>query len=1174
MTDFTPVHAATACLRARAVGPTGRARSTSRLTYDLWAFFRGEGPVWARTEHRETHGDPQSQWFTRYAYSSGDEIVQEKVQAEPGVARQRDANGEWVDAFVEQRWVGTGRVIRNNKGDPIKQYEPFFSATEAFEDEAEMIEQGVTPLLHYDPLGRLIRVDGPDGTVARVEFDAWSKVSFDPNDTVLESAWRERHTAPEAPAAWHRAANLTEAHADTLLVEHVDVLGRVVASVAHDVAPDGSALFATTRVDLDILGNPLRVDDARGNVAERRVFGMLGQSLQVHSVDAGSRRTIADVLGAPLLSFDARGFVKRARYDAARRPTEVVVTPPGGQPFVALRTVYGETADDAAARCLRGRVLHVYDASGQTANVEYDFEGNLRAWTRRLARRFDGAPDWSILDGASEAAAVADLAEAELETETFAFASTYDALGRVTSHTTPDGAVTFNRYNRASLLEGVDVRLRESDAVQPVVVALDYNARGQRLRCEHGNGTTTSYTYERETFRLSRLLLQREGASALQDLRYTYDPVGNVVEIADRAQQQIFFRNAVVSADQRFEYSAVYRLTRAEGREHAHAQRPTHSDVAFAAFPDPGDPAARTYVQTYAWDRVGNLERMQHTADGGDWTRNYVYADDGNRLLQTSAPTEPGGPSFTHAYAYDAHGNMTSMPHLSALDWNHADELQHADLEGGGDVWFVYSADGTRVRKVRVNGSGARAFERVYLGAYEVYRERAVVEGELQPVAEERRTLHLTDETGRICLVETQTVVSGVAVSAGSQVDRFRYQHGNHLGSTALELDDSAAIISYEEFHPFGTTAYAANDSGIEVSAKRYRYIGKERDDETGLYHCGARYLAAWLGRWTAADPIGIGDGVNRYAYAGNRPIGSRDATGNAEDDVLRELELLQADLILQAAQPGAATPERLAELEGVTAEIVEEQEVAAARRGLHAKLEARSVGGRKFDRMAAAREARALVAGTPRDAIERRNDPTELRAAELDQLKKSAVAGAGNRAFIRGHKLLEDRGVVAPISDTERRVRGLAAGEALDIAVGLGAAGPRGPKSAPKRRDAAGAAKGGGGGTETSTLPDFVVGPEGTAVPTSQAQMRAGFERAGFPGRPTTQREPGQIHTVDTPHGPLDVRTMEGGPHHPRRAITTRGGTNDPTRITGERFRANEPRPVQRAESHLRQKP
>jgi hypothetical protein len=56
-----------------------------------------------------------------------------------------------------------------------------------------------------------------------------------------------------------------------------------------------------------------------------------------------------------------------------------------------------------------------------------------------------------------------------------------------------------------------------------------------------------------------------------------------------------------------------------------------------------------------------------------------------------------------------------------------------------------------------------------------------------------------------------------------------RYQLDNHLGSAYLELDDAGRVISYEEYHPYGTTAYHATGASIEVSRKRYRYTGKER---------------------------------------------------------------------------------------------------------------------------------------------------------------------------------------------------------------------------------------------------------------------------------------------------------------------------------------------------------
>ena len=87
-------------------------------------------------------------------------------------------------------------------------------------------------------------------------------------------------------------------------------------------------------------------------------------------------------------------------------------------------------------------------------------------------------------------------------------------------------------------------------------------------------------------------------------------------------------------------------------------------------------------------------------------------------------------------------------------------------------------------------------------------------------------------------------------------VSLLRYQIGNHLGSASLELDEAAQVISYEEYHPYGTTSYRATDSATEVSPKRYRYTGKEKDEETGLYYHGARYCVPWLGKWASCDPL------------------------------------------------------------------------------------------------------------------------------------------------------------------------------------------------------------------------------------------------------------------------------------------------------------------------------
>jgi len=859
---------------------------TTVSSYDIFAWRdRGE-PNWSRTRTRETHGDPQTRWLESVTYADGaGNVILHKATAAPGPAPLRDAGGALMleaggPVIVEltERWVGTGRTVLDNNGNPLKQYEPYFSATDAYEDEAELREQGVTPLLHYDPLGRLVRTELPDGTSAATEFSPWRHSVWDPNDRVVGSAWAaERAELPPGDAGAHALA-VTLPHDATPTVAHLDAQGRTVRAVAHEVV-DGADVFVETRSVLDVQGRVVEVIDARGNVAETRSYGLAGQSLRVASGDAGVERGLVTIVGVPLRSFSARGFVARARYDALWRPTHGLVRgpEPDAAERVVSRMVYGESLPDPLPSNSRGRVLATYDGAGVVRSEGFDFKGNPLGQTRRFAREYRQTLDWAALDGVDgSVAAIEPAAEPLLEAESFVVATQYDGLSRPSAQTSADGSVTSIAYDDGGLLQRIDVAVR-GEAPSPVVTRIDYDAQGRRSRIDLGNGTRTDYTYDPRTFRLARLRTTRGvDAAVVQDLRYTYDPVGNITEIADGAHQPVFFANDVVSATQRFAYDAHYRLREASGREHiGQAAPPTPSELTPGPQPHASDPAAmRRYVQRYVFDAVGNLTRMQHEAADGSWTRDYTLADDGNRLLRTQAPGDPPGVALT----YDAAGNMTSMPHLAAMGWDHGERLREVDLGGGGTAYYVYDGGGTRVRKVIESQTGARTRERLYIGALEVYRERT---GESLRL--ERQTLHVRDDTGRIAMVDTQTVDDGAEV--GEPISRWRYVYANHLGTTALELDAVAAVISYEEFHPYGTSAYRAVDSSVDVALRRYRYIGQERDDETGLDLMGARYYAPWLGRWTAADPIGLGGGINRYAYGGGNPITLSDPTGTRAEE-------------------------------------------------------------------------------------------------------------------------------------------------------------------------------------------------------------------------------------------------------------------------------------------------
>jgi RHS repeat-associated protein len=399
---------------------------------------------------------------------------------------------------------------------------------------------------------------------------------------------------------------------------------------------------------------------------------------------------------------------------------------------------------------------------------------------------------------------------------------------------------------------------------------------------EYANGAKTAYAYDAETFRLLEVKTFRASDnSVLQDLLYTYDPVGNVISIRDNAPQPVYFNNQVVTANGNYVYDPLYRLISATGREHigqlAQPQT-TWDDTPRMNQPLPTDSQAmRNYKENYAYDSVGNFLQVVHQAIGGNWTRNYGYDEPNvpaanNRLTSTTV-----GP-LADSYQYDTHGNTTRMPHLPAMDWDFKDQLHKVDLQGGGTAYYVYDASGQRLRKV-IERQGGIVEERLYLGGFEIYRKRSS-----GTITLERQTLHVMDNKRRVALAETKTIDATVPTGAlPSSVTR--YQFDNHLGSAVLELDDNAAIISYEEYYPYGSTSYQAGRSAAEVSLKRYRYTGKERDDETGLYYHGARYYAPWIGRWTSCDPGGLVDGTNPYQYGRANPIRFIDSSGKVAGD-------------------------------------------------------------------------------------------------------------------------------------------------------------------------------------------------------------------------------------------------------------------------------------------------
>lgn len=857
-------------------------------------------PNYAHAKAREAHGDPASRWLETRIYSDGfGRELATKTRVRPGRAWYV-AGGVLKSRYADPRWVGSGRTVYDNKGNALRRYEPYFSVTEAHEEEDELRLWGVSPERRYDPLSRPIATRFPDLTSSRVTFDAWREEHWDRNDTLLPGAPWDKASAPNPSGSKsERARALAESHAGTPVVSHFDPLGRPILTEEDNKA----AQTYKSRTVLDIQGRQREVWDANGNRALLQDFDLAGRPLRAVSNDSGESFALAAADGQPRHHWTPRGHYVRNDYDRLRRPAATtIVDPVSSAATVSDRIVYGEAAPNAEARNLRGQAWLAFDGAGAMRIPDHDFKGNPTVQERFVFSNPVAAADWSGLPADAQIDSWFGAQAAGLFEPRFASRTGYDAEDRPVLERAPDGSETLYGYDEGGALRTVVLRnLPGRSAPAPAVKDIGYDAKGQRAWIEYGNGVAVFYLYEPTTDRLREMLATRDwqrdsdGVPApaaaqpapLQRLLYAYDPVGNIVEIEDRAQDKVF-NEGLVEPRRLYEYDALYRLTAARGREHSGQTLGGAQHEAPAALPQsiPADgdmQNLRGYTQRYEYDPVGNIVRMRHVAPGsGSWTRDYVYdyqrsglgiasafsasshPGDSNRLYSTRL----SGAVAEELYEHDPAGNILALPSIAAIAWNSENQPETMRI-GSVDAHYRYDGGGERVRKYIDKGNVKE--ERLYLGGFEIYRRWVGGTLDLR-----RDSLHVEDDERRVLLVETEKDASG-AVAAG-RAPVLRYQLDDHLQNACLEADEAGAPISYEEYHPYGTTALHWKNAAL--SQKRYRYTGMERDEESGLNYHSARYYLPWLGRWLSADPAGMADGVNSFSYCRCNPVMGSDVQG------------------------------------------------------------------------------------------------------------------------------------------------------------------------------------------------------------------------------------------------------------------------------------------------------
>jgi RHS repeat-associated protein len=834
--------------------------------------------------------------FGDQSFGGGESVLPAKQSDGPG----GDAIGTENTDSANPNVVVSGWQTYDNKGNVVEKYEPFFSEGWDYAQPQDQ-QLGQKATMFYDPRGQLIRTLNPDGSEQRVVYGVpddlndpkqfepspWEVYSYDDNDNA-------GRTHPTIAAAYRH-------HWNTPSNAKIDALGRTVLATECNRAKSDNPDDPLPPIEeygtistYDIRGNLLVVNDALGRDAFKQTYDLANRRLRIESIDAGIRRTVLDAAGNEIEKRDSKGALILRRHDQLNRPTHLWARDGTGQ-LLSLRErlLYGDNPDvelspaQIAQANLRGRLYQHFDEAGLLIFDAYDFKGNLLDKSRRvisdtaILEVFDSPPpDWQINAfrvGWDFPSATLLEPPSAVYTTTFA----YDALNRMETMQYPmatDGERQLLRahYNRAGALERVEL----SDAVYVEHIA--YNAKGQRTLIAYGNGVMTRHAYNRETFHLARMRTERYSkpnrltyhatGGLLQDFAYEYDLAGNITSIRDRTPGS-GIPNSLLGTDaldRTFTYDPLYRLLSATGRECDQSPpNPPWDDTPRCQ----DGTLTRAYKETYEYDRMGNIMHLGHLEGAGGFNRNFALVPESNRLAVVTV----GATSFD--YTYDVNGNLVRETISRHFEWDHSDRMrvyrtQPGNAEPSVHTHYLYDARGQRVKKlVRKQGGQVE----VLISIDGVFEHHRIVQGS---DTHENDTLHVMDNQTRIAMLRVGASFPDDSTPA------VKFHLADHLGSSNVVIDGSGVFINHEEYTPYGETSFGS------FARKRYRFTSKERDEESGLYYYGARYYAAWLGRWTSCDPVGIEDAINLFLYAGGSPCVFRDTTGTQRSPTQREIDI------------------------------------------------------------------------------------------------------------------------------------------------------------------------------------------------------------------------------------------------------------------------------------------
>ena len=261
---------------------------------------------------------------------------------------------------------------------------------------------------------------------------------------------------------------------------------------------------------------------SRPNMAT--VYSLSGAALCTESRDAGWRLGLPDRTGHMREHWDGRGSHWQNEYDTQRRLTAVLEQTRDSTSRTVERLTYADNTGEFAERNQCGQLIRHDDRAGVVWLDQQALNGGVIRQRRRfLPDQSDVHPHWPVVEVERDALLQPGAG--------YITASRFGPSGQMLEQTNAGGHQQHFSVDRAGQLQRIDLTL-DSQGPQPLLKAASYNAEGQLLTQVTGNDVTGSATYEAASGRLKRLTATTSECARLQDLRYEYDPVGNILPVS------------------------------------------------------------------------------------------------------------------------------------------------------------------------------------------------------------------------------------------------------------------------------------------------------------------------------------------------------------------------------------------------------------------------------------------------------------------------------------------------------------------------------------------------------------------------------------------------------------------------------------------------------------------